>query len=182
MRVRGGTFGCKALRSLAVCVALVSSWCVAGSAEDVAGQGFVPHSRDELKKMKGKELQSLLWERGQECHGCAEKDDFVDRVLEVQDMPVIQKRGQSSTGEGEGGRDGGGGVKEGIRNEDGTESNPYTEDLMGDGSGKPKNVEEILAKMNEAGFGAKVFTREDMAKMGDMNDKDFAKMFGDGDL
>jgi len=153
---RGDGVGVKAA------VLLALAWCAVGVASEE--DAFVPYERDQLKKMKGKELQALLWERGQECVGCAEKEDFVERVLEVQDMPVIQKRGV----------DGQAGGDENLN------TNPHTEELLA-GDGSAANVEEILAKMRNSGFGAKVFTKEDMAKMKD-NPDEYAKMFGDVEL
>lgn len=41
----------------------------------------------EVKKLRVKVIRKLLKERGQECKGCVEKEEFVAKFLEVQWMP-----------------------------------------------------------------------------------------------
>ncbi len=37
----------------------------------------------DIKKLKVKELKQILADRGIDCNGCTEKDDFVKKVLET---------------------------------------------------------------------------------------------------
>lgn len=39
----------------------------------------------DVTKLRVKQLKSILAERGVECEGCLEKEDFVKRVLETAD-------------------------------------------------------------------------------------------------
>eukprot|EP01041_Mallomonas_annulata_P013838 gene13838-29435_t len=47
-------------------------------------------SKDELSKLSGKALKKMLQERGQDCKGCSEKQDFVEKVFGVQSLPIIE--------------------------------------------------------------------------------------------
>jgi len=44
--------------------------------------------KEEISKLSVKSLKKMLAERGVECSGCTEKWEYVDRVIEVQGMPV----------------------------------------------------------------------------------------------
>jgi hypothetical protein len=46
------------------------------------------HSKDELGKLRVKALKRLLTERGVQCVGCVEKAEFVERVMETQELPT----------------------------------------------------------------------------------------------
>lgn len=46
-----------------------------------------PLTESEVKKLRVKAIRKLLKERGQECKGCVEKDEFVAKFLEVQSLP-----------------------------------------------------------------------------------------------
>ena len=46
-------------------------------------------SEQELKKMRVKEIRTLLKSRGVACVGCVEKQEFVQRCLETEGLPEI---------------------------------------------------------------------------------------------
>jgi mesencephalic astrocyte-derived neurotrophic factor len=45
-------------------------------------------SNEDIKKLRVKQLKSILSDRGVECDGCIEKEDFVKRVLETAHMDL----------------------------------------------------------------------------------------------
>jgi len=65
----------------------------AAAAADAAADARPPPppalERAELAKLKVKQLHEMLRARGQKCEGCAEKEDLVARVLEVQHLPTL---------------------------------------------------------------------------------------------
>ena len=49
----------------------------------------IPKSREEVAKMKVKKLRQFLREREVECKACRSKDEFIDKVMESLDLPVV---------------------------------------------------------------------------------------------
>lgn len=43
---------------------------------------------EDFKKMRVKQLKQILADRGVECKGCSEKDEFVKRVLDTAHMEM----------------------------------------------------------------------------------------------
>mmetsp|Transcript_3723 Transcript_3723/g.3860 ORF Transcript_3723/g.3860 Transcript_3723/m.3860 type:complete len:149 (+) Transcript_3723:91-537(+) len=48
-------------------------------------------TKEELAKLSSKVLRRMLAERGEACRGCSEKQEFVEKVFEVQDLPLKSK-------------------------------------------------------------------------------------------
>ena len=107
--------------------------------------------------MKLKELRAALRERGVECTGCSEKQHFVERLIEVQDAPVLseeelaskQKSKQPEKKAKKGGKKAG-----------------------GSGDSKDEEVAKLMESLKAAGFNGQVYGSNDIEKMmADFKDK-----------
>jgi hypothetical protein len=104
----------------------------------------------DFAKMRVKELNALLEDRGVTCNGCAEKSDLVKRVKETYHLPI-----QSDSDKSESGR------KAEQKKTDDRE--PLTDEKL----------DEILKSLGGAGKGYKVFRPDDFKnlKKGDREKK-----------
>jgi hypothetical protein len=76
----------------------------------------------------------MLAERGLECKGCAEKEDYVTMTFDNQHLPIIPP----------------------------VETPPTSEEPE-DEEAKKKSVDDIMESLKKGGFGgAKMFTKEDL--------------------
>ena len=57
-----------------------------------ANEGAELMSESDAKKLPIKKLRSLLSDRGLECKGCAEKEDFVRMFVQNQHLPILETR------------------------------------------------------------------------------------------
>lgn len=104
-----------------------------------------------FSKMRVKQLKKFLKDRGLECKGCAEKNDFVLMATEHEETPLVE-------------------VKK-----------PSTAQPRGDSDsfGGDTNIDDLMASMRKMGMNGNVFTKEDMEKM-NKDGKGYEDMFKGG--
>jgi hypothetical protein len=91
-------------------------------------------TKQELKTLPIKKLKLMLEERNVKCLGCNEKEHYIDRAYETQNLPIVEKKTTTPP------------------KNDGGKSNQDKE-----------NIEEVLEQLKKGGFGnTKVFTADDM--------------------
>lgn len=52
---------------------------------------------EEAKKLSIKELRAKISERGLQCKGCSEKDDYIKLFVDNQNLPIIEKPSTKKT-------------------------------------------------------------------------------------
>jgi len=94
-------------------------------------------SLDDIKKMKVKELRRFLYDRGLNCKGCSEKEEFVNKVFENRNIPM----------------------KESEKKQEQEKIDPEEE------ARKDKEIADLMAKLKSQGFGGNVFSAKDLKNM-----------------
>lgn len=86
------------MRLLAVVVLVLAVVAAAGQAAvDPQGDAVDSASREqEVKRMRVKALRAILAKRGVSCTGCAEKQDYVARVLETEGLDQVHESGPTA--------------------------------------------------------------------------------------
>ncbi|GAX78722.1 hypothetical protein CEUSTIGMA_g6160.t1 [Chlamydomonas eustigma] len=97
----------------------------------------------DFSKMRVKELNAFLEERGVTCNGCAEKSDLIKRVEETFHLPIQSSSVIDDTA-----------AASGDQNERTADREPLTDEKL----------DELLKGLGGAGRGYKVFRPEDLKK------------------
>jgi len=64
---------------------LLSAILISANCEETIGLTL-----QEIQKLSLKQLKSMLWERGLECKGCAEKVDFATLLSQNMNSPIVR--------------------------------------------------------------------------------------------
>ena len=67
---------------------------VTSSASSFDGENL----EENIHKLSIKKLRTMLWQRGLECKGCAEKPDFIKMLTEHLNDPILKGREDSNSG------------------------------------------------------------------------------------
>ena len=100
-------------------------------------------TNEDIKKLPIKRLRQFLAERGLECRGCAEKDDYVKMVYENRDTPLAP-----------------------IPEEPAVPTPPSNEEIEASRARKKKDMDELMAGFKGSGLNMgnmRMFTGEDFA-------------------